>query len=148
MTGEYPVTAMAAVTKNLAFAITTSTSYESPFVVAKRFSTLDHLTKGRFGWNIVTSFKQSAADAIGLPYVEHDKRYQIADDYVRTLYKIWEGSWADDALKEDAENEVYADFDRIRWIKHETPNFKINAPHILDPSPQRTPFLFQAGTSS
>ncbi|KAF2644629.1 putative dibenzothiophene desulfurization enzyme A, partial [Massarina eburnea CBS 473.64] len=143
-----PVTAMAAVTKKLAFAITTSTSYESPFVIAKRFSTLDHLTKGRFGWNIVTSFKQSAADAIGLPFVEHDKRYQIADDYLRCLYKIWEASWADDALKEDAEHEVYADFDRIRWIKHETPNFKINAPHILDPSPQRTPFLFQAGTSS
>jgi FMN-dependent oxidoreductase (nitrilotriacetate monooxygenase family) len=143
-----PVTAMAAVTKNLSFAITTSTSYESPFVLAKRFSTLDHLTKGRFGWNIVTSFKQSGADAVGLPLVEHDKRYEIADDYLRCLYKIWQGSWADDALKEDAKGEVYADFDRIRWIKHENQNFKIHAPHILDPSPQRTPFLFQAGTSS
>lgn len=143
-----PVTAMAAATKNLSFAITTSTSYESPFVVAKRFSTLDHLTKGRFGWNIVTSFKQSAAEAVGIPFVEHDKRYAIADDYLRCLYKIWEGSWADDALKEDAEKEEYADFDRIRYIQHQTENFKINAPHILDPSPQRTPFLFQAGTSS
>jgi alkanesulfonate monooxygenase SsuD/methylene tetrahydromethanopterin reductase-like flavin-dependent oxidoreductase (luciferase family) len=143
-----PVTAMAAVTTNLCFAITTSTSYESPFVVAKRFSTLDHLTKGRFGWNIVTSFKQSGADAVGLPLVEHDKRYEVADDYLRCLYKIWEGSWADDALKEDAKNEVYVDFDRVRWIRHETERFKINAPHILDPSPQRTPFLFQAGTSS
>ncbi|KAH7094291.1 putative dibenzothiophene desulfurization enzyme A [Paraphoma chrysanthemicola] len=143
-----PVTAMAAVTKNLSFAITTSTSYESPFVIAKRFSTLDHLTKGRFGWNIVTSFKQSGADAVGLPLVEHDRRYEIADDYLRCLYKIWEGSWADDALKEDAEIEEYVDFDRVRWIKHETDRFKINAPHILDPSPQRTPFLFQAGTSS
>ena len=62
-------------------------------------------------------------------------------------YRIWEGSWADDALKEDAENEVYADFDRIRWIKHDSPNFHVDAPHILDPSPQRTPFLLQAGTS-
>lgn len=143
-----PVTAMAAVTKNLSFAITTSTSYESPFVVAKRFSTLDHLTKGRFGWNIVTSFKKSGANAIGLPMVEHDKRYGVADDYLRCLYKIWESSWADDALKEDVENEIYADFNRIRWIQHETETYKINAPHILDPSPQRTPFLFQAGTSS
>lgn len=65
-----PITAMAAVTKNLSFAITTSTSYESPFVVAKRFTTLDHLTKGRFGWNIVTSFKQSAADAVSLMTVQ------------------------------------------------------------------------------
>ncbi|KAF2815550.1 putative dibenzothiophene desulfurization enzyme A [Mytilinidion resinicola] len=143
-----PITAMAAVTKNLGFAITTSTSYEAPFVVAKRFSTLDHLTKGRFGWNIVTSFKQSAADAVGLPFVEHDKRYEIADEYLRLLYKIWEGSWAEDALKEDAESEVYADFDRIRFIHHRSATFKLDAPHILDPSPQRTPFLFQAGTSS
>ena len=82
-----PVTAMAAVTKNLGFVITTSTSYESPFVVAKRFSTLDHLTKGRFGWNIVTSFKESAAKAVGLPLVDHDRRYQIADEYVELLYK-------------------------------------------------------------
>ncbi|KAF1847902.1 putative dibenzothiophene desulfurization enzyme A [Cucurbitaria berberidis CBS 394.84] len=143
-----PVTAMAAVTKNLSFAITTSTSYESPFVVAKRFSTLDHLTKGRFGWNIVTSFKKSGAAAVGLPLIEHDKRYEIADDYLRCMYKIWESSWADDALKEDAENEVYVDFERVRWIQHETGVYKINAPHVLDPSPQRTPFLFQAGTSS
>lgn len=143
-----PITAMAAATKNLSFAITTCTSYESPFVVAKRFSTLDHLTKGRFGWNIVTSFKQSAAEAVGIPFVEHDKRYAIAEDYLRCLYKFWEASWADDALEEDAENEKYADFDRIRYIQHQTEYHKINAPHILDPSPQRTPFLFQAGTSS
>lgn len=55
---------MAAVTKNLGFAITTSTSYEQPYVVAKRFATLDHLTKGRFGWNIVTSWKESASKAV------------------------------------------------------------------------------------
>lgn len=59
-----PVTAMASVTKNLSFAITTSTSYEAPYVVAKRFSTLDHLTQGRFGWNIVTSWKSSASKAV------------------------------------------------------------------------------------
>jgi alkanesulfonate monooxygenase SsuD/methylene tetrahydromethanopterin reductase-like flavin-dependent oxidoreductase (luciferase family) len=59
-----PITAMASVTKNLSFAITTSTSYEAPYVVAKRFSTLDHLTQGRFGWNIVTSWKASASKAV------------------------------------------------------------------------------------
>ncbi|KAF2014039.1 putative dibenzothiophene desulfurization enzyme A [Aaosphaeria arxii CBS 175.79] len=144
------VSAMAAVTKNLAFAITTSTSFESPFVVAKRFTTLDHLTNGRFGWNIVTSFKESAyeSDQIGIKFVEHDKRYERADDYLRCLYKIWESSWADDALKEDAENEIYADFNRIRPIRHKSEVLDIKGPHILDPSPQRTPFLFQAGTSS
>ncbi|KAL3425487.1 xenobiotic compound family [Phlyctema vagabunda] len=142
-----PISAMAAVTKNLGFAITTSTSYEAPYVVAKRFSTLDHLTQGRFGWNIVTSWKQSATKAVGLPYVDHDRRYEIADEFVRVLYKLWEGSWANNALVEDREKEIYADYNRIRTIHHHGQSFNVDAPHILDPSPQRTPFLFQAGTS-
>lgn len=143
-----PITAMAVVTKNLGFAVTTSTSYETPFVLAKRFSTLDRLTKGRFCWNMVTSFKESAADAVGVPYVEHDKRYESAGEYLEVLYKLWEGSWADDALKQDAEHEVYADRGRIRSIHHHGKNYKVDSPHILHPSPQRTPFLLQAGTSA
>lgn len=79
---------MAAVTKNLAFAITASTSFEPPFLLAKRFSTLDHLTGGRFGWNIVTSWKKAAFKAIGLDTpIEHDERYAQADEYLRVLYK-------------------------------------------------------------
>ncbi|KAL4962064.1 luciferase-like domain-containing protein [Aspergillus stella-maris] len=143
-----PLTAMATVTKNLGFAITASTSFEKPYVLAKRFSTLDHLTKGRFGWNVVTSWKASGFGAIGIDPVPHDKRYEIADEYLRVLYKLWEGSWADDALIEDRKNGVYADFNRIRVIEHEGEHFKLKAPHILDPSPQRTPFIFQAGSSS
>ncbi|KAL2839125.1 luciferase-like domain-containing protein [Aspergillus pseudoustus] len=142
-----PVTAMASVTKNLGFAITTSTSYEAPYVVAKRFSTLDHLTGGRFGWNIVTSWKASASRAVGLPLVEHDKRYEIADEYLTVLYKLWEGSWSDTALREDRNSGVYTDPSQIKTINHTGAKFSVSAPHILDPSPQRTPFLFQAGTS-
>ncbi|KAL2798659.1 luciferase-like domain-containing protein [Aspergillus keveii] len=142
-----PVTAMASVTKNLGFAITTSTSYEAPYVVAKRFSTLDHLTGGRFGWNIVTSWKASASRAVGLPLVEHDKRYEIADEYLTVLYKLWESSWSDTALIEDPISGIYTDPTQIRTIHHGSENFTVDAPHILDPSPQRTPFLFQAGTS-
>lgn len=79
---------MAAVTKNLAFGITASTSFEQPFLLAKRFSTLDHLTKGRLGWNIVTSYKKAAFKAIGLDTpIEHDERYQQADEFLRVLYK-------------------------------------------------------------
>ncbi|KAF6795838.1 xenobiotic compound family [Colletotrichum sojae] len=141
-----PVSAMAAVTKNLGFAITTSTSYEQPYVVAKRFATLDHLTKGRFGWNIVTSWKESASKAVGLPLVEHDQRYENADEYLRVLYKLWEGSWSDTALKEDAENGIYSDYAQIRTIHHHG-KFNVDAPFLTDPSPQRTPVLFQAGTS-
>lgn len=79
---------MAAVTKNLAFGITSSTSFEPPFLLAKRFSTLDHLTGGRVGWNIVTSWKKAAFKAIGLDSpIEHDERYAQADEYLRVLYK-------------------------------------------------------------
>ncbi|KAL4903117.1 hypothetical protein BDW74DRAFT_169060 [Aspergillus multicolor] len=142
-----PISAMAAVTKNLGFAITASTSFEKPYVLAKRLSTLDHLTKGRLGWNVVTSWKASGFEAIGIDPVPHDKRYEIADEYMRVLYKLWEGSWADDALIEDRKNGIYADFDRIRVIDHQGQHFRLHAPHILDPSPQRTPFIFQAGSS-
>ncbi|KAF2011172.1 DszA family xenobiotic compound monooxygenase [Aaosphaeria arxii CBS 175.79] len=141
-----PISAMASVTKHLNFAVTTSTSYEQPYVVAKRFATLDHLTGGRFGWNIVTSWKQAASKAVGLPYIDHDKRYDNADEYLRILYKLWEGSWADESLIEDSEKGIYAEPSRIRTIKHEG-KWTVDAPFIVDPSPQRTPVLFQAGTS-
>ncbi|KAK0649683.1 luciferase-like domain-containing protein [Cercophora newfieldiana] len=144
-----PISAMAAVTKNLTFAITASTSFEPPYLLAKRVSTLDHLTDGRIGWNIVTSWKKSAFKAIGLDSpIEHDERYHQADEYLRVLYKLWEGSWADDALSPDPENDSYINPDKVRTITHDGKYFSLSAKHIVDPSPQRTPFLFQAGTSS
>ncbi|KAI9687922.1 MAG: hypothetical protein M1822_002004 [Bathelium mastoideum] len=140
---------MAAVTKNLAFGITASTSFEPPFLLAKRFSTLDHLTDGRLGWNIVTSYKKAAFKAIGIDSpIEHDQRYAQADEYMRVLYKLWEGSWSDDAIQADAVRDVYADPDKIRTIHHHGKYYKLDTRHIVDPSPQRTPFLFQAGTST
>ncbi|KAI8964967.1 bacterial luciferase-like protein [Daldinia sp. FL1419] len=143
-----PIAAMAAVTKNLSFAITASTSFEPPFLLAKRFSTLDHFTGGRFGWNIVTSWKKAAFKAIGLDTpIDHDERYLQADEYLKVLYKLWEGSWADDAISPDPDNDTYADPDKIRTINHKGKYFTLNTKHIVDPSPQRTPFLFQAGTS-
>ena len=78
---------MAAVTKHLAFAITSSTSFEAPFVLAKRFATLNHLTDGRIGWNIVTSWNKTAFKALGFPRgIEHDERYARADEYLRAVY--------------------------------------------------------------
>ncbi|ETI22259.1 hypothetical protein G647_06332 [Cladophialophora carrionii CBS 160.54] len=143
-----PISAMAAVTKNLAFGITASTSFEAPFLLAKRFSTLDHLTNGRIGWNIVTSWKKAAFKAIGLDNpIDHDERYLQADEYLRVLYKLWEGSWANDALDPNPEADTYVDPDKIRTIHHHGKYFNLDSRHIVDPSPQRTPFLFQAGTS-
>ncbi|ORY14521.1 xenobiotic compound monooxygenase, DszA family [Clohesyomyces aquaticus] len=144
-----PISAMAAVTKNLCFAITASTSFEPPFLLAKRFSTLDHMTGGRFGWNIVTSWKKAAFKAIGLDTpIEHDERYAQADEYLRVLYKLWEGSWAPDALDPQPSLDSYADPSKIRTINHSGKYFQLSTRHIVDPSPQRTPLLFQAGTST
>ncbi|KAH3965910.1 hypothetical protein HBI88_088890 [Parastagonospora nodorum] len=144
-----PISAMAAVTKHLSFAITASTSFEPPFLLAKRFSTLDHMTGGRFGWNIVTSWKKAAFKAIGIDTpIEHDERYAQADEYLRVLYKLWEGSWSDDAITQNAPADEYIDPARIRTIKHTGKYYNLESRHIVYPSPQRTPFLFQAGTSS
>ncbi|KAH9213729.1 luciferase-like domain-containing protein [Leptodontidium sp. 2 PMI_412] len=144
-----PISSMAAATKNLAFGITASTTFEPPFLLAKRFSTLDHLTNGRIGWNIVTSWKKAAFKAIGITTpIEHDERYRQADEYLRVLYKLWEGSWSRDALIEDKENDAYIDPDLVRTINHHGKYYDLESRHIVDPSPQRTPFLFQAGTSA
>ncbi|GID90906.1 LLM class flavin-dependent oxidoreductase [Amorphoplanes digitatis] len=143
------VPAMAAVTRHLGFGITFSTTYEPPFAWARRASTLDHLTKGRVGWNIVTSYLPNAARNFGHDgEVEHDKRFEIADEYLDVLYKLWEGSWDDDAIVADREGNVFADASRIRPIHHEGQWFKVEGPHLPSPSRQRTPVLFTATASA
>jgi alkanesulfonate monooxygenase SsuD/methylene tetrahydromethanopterin reductase-like flavin-dependent oxidoreductase (luciferase family) len=88
------IPAMAYVTRNLGFGVTCAVSYEHPYMLARRFSTLDHLTGGRIGWNIVTAYLDSAAKDIGLPrQPEYDTRYDIAEEYMQIVYKLWEGSW-------------------------------------------------------
>lgn len=139
------IPAMAQVTRNLGFGATFSTTYEPPFAFARRMSTLDHLTKGRVGWNIVTSYLPNAARNFGLDgEVPHDHRYEIADEYLDVLYKLWEGSWDDDAVIQDRENRVYTDPSKVRYINHIGEYFKVAGPHLSQPSRQRTPVLFQA----
>lgn len=143
------IPAMAAVTKHLGFGVTFSTTYEPPFAFARRMSTLDHLTKGRVGWNIVTSYLPNAARNFGLETeISHDQRYQIADEYLDVLYKLWEGSWDDDAVVVDRENRVYTDPSKVRYINHVGDNYKVAGPHLCQPSLQRTPLLFQATGST
>jgi hypothetical protein len=96
------VSAMAAVTRNLGFGLTANLTYEPPYLFARRMSTLDHLSRGRVGWNIVTGYLDSAAKAMGLSeQVEHDRRYDQADEYLEVLYKLWEGSWENGAVLND-----------------------------------------------
>jgi alkanesulfonate monooxygenase SsuD/methylene tetrahydromethanopterin reductase-like flavin-dependent oxidoreductase (luciferase family) len=110
---------MAAVTKSLSFGITASTTYESPFLLARRYSTLDHLTNGRVAWNVVTSYLESAAKNLGLEKeVQHDERYEIAEEFLEVVYKLLEGSWRDDAVVLDEALPQYTHPDRVRRINH------------------------------
>lgn len=142
------IPAMAAVTKTVGFGVTGSTSYLNPYILARSMSTLDHLTEGRIAWNIVTSWSKSAALALGADdVVPHDERYEMAHEYMDLVYSLWESSWADDAVKWDREKRIAFDNDKIKRIEHKGKYLKCSAPHQTHPSPQRTPVLFQAGTS-
>lgn len=142
------VPAMAAVTRNLGFGVTCNLAWESPALMARRFSTLDHLTKGRIGWNIVTGYLDSAARAMGLDrQMAHDDRYDLADEYMEIVYRLWEESWAADAVKRDRATGIYADPARVKRITHQGRQYRLDAPHLVEPSPQRTPVLYQAGAS-
>jgi FMN-dependent oxidoreductase (nitrilotriacetate monooxygenase family) len=143
------VPAMALVTKNLGFGLTASLSFEHPYTFARRLSTLDHLTKGRAGWNIVTSYLDSGARNIGLGgQSAHDDRYDVADEYMEVCYKLWEGSWEDDAVLRDLERRLFTDPQKVHPIRHDGRHFKVPGVHLCEPSPQRTPVLYQAGAST
>jgi FMN-dependent oxidoreductase (nitrilotriacetate monooxygenase family) len=139
---------MARETKHLGFGVTGNLSYEPPFLFARRMTTLDHLTNGRVGWNIVTGYLDSAARAMGLPaQLPHDERYVAAEEYMDIMYKLWEGSWEDGAVVRDRENRIYARPDKVHVMRHEGKYYRMEAMHRCEPSPQRTPVLYQAGSS-
>ncbi|KAJ5391175.1 hypothetical protein N7509_006665 [Penicillium cosmopolitanum] len=142
------VPAMAAATKNIGFGVTVTTTYEQPYHLARRLSTVDHLTKGRLGWNVVTGYLDSAARNMGqAEQPHHDDRYAVAEEYVKVTYKLWESSWRQDAVVRDRERGVYTETDRVRQINHSGKYFSVPGPHLTQPSPQRTPVILQAGTS-
>ncbi|AZE20720.1 Coenzyme F420-dependent N5,N10-methylene tetrahydromethanopterin reductase [Pseudomonas chlororaphis subsp. aureofaciens] len=142
------VSAMAAVTRNLGFGLTANLTYEPPYLFARRMSTLDHLSRGRVGWNIVTGYLDSAAKAMGLSeQAEHDRRYDQADEYLQVLYKLWEGSWENDAVINDREQRIYARPEKVHKVEHKGEFYQVEGYHLCEPSPQRTPVLFQAGSS-
>ncbi|RDW57187.1 hypothetical protein BP6252_13835 [Coleophoma cylindrospora] len=142
------VSAMASVSKSVSFGITGSTSYINPFVLARTYSTLDHATRGRIAWNIVTSYSNSSAKANGLEsIVEHDKRYEKAHEYMDLCYSLWEGSWEEGSKMFDPEKGAY-DPDKIHRINFNGKHHKTSAFGATHPSPQRTPVLFQAGAST
>jgi FMN-dependent oxidoreductase (nitrilotriacetate monooxygenase family) len=142
------ISAMAAVTSNVCFGITAAVTFEQPYILARRLSTLDHLTKGRVAWNVVSSYLNSAALNIGMErQMAHDERYDMADEYMDVVYKLWEGSWEDGAVHRDKKTGIFTDANKVHPIRHEGKYFKVPGFHLCEPSPQRTPVIFQAGAS-
>lgn len=142
------IPAMAAATEHLGFAPTISTTYAQPYSLARQLSTLDHLTEGRVAWNVVTSYLESEAVNLGLDErLPKALRYDRADEFLEVVYKLWEDSWEDGAVLHDRANDVFADADKVHMINHQGEFFNVPGPHLVEPSPQRTPVLFQAGAS-
>jgi long-chain alkane monooxygenase len=142
------IPAMAAATRYLGFASTFSTTYYPPYHTAKLFSTLDHLTNGRVAWNIVTSYLADANANFGLDeVVPHDQRYDRAEEYMEVCYQLWEHSWEEGAMVRDAKRDMLIDPSKVHEINYAGKHFKVPGPHMCEPSPQRTPVLFQAGQS-
>jgi long-chain alkane monooxygenase len=142
------IPAMAYATEHLGFAFTSSVLQYHPFIFARLISTLDHLTKGRVAWNVVTSYLDSAARSLGqegLPL--HDERYDMADEYMAVCCKLWEAGWEDGAVVRDRVKGIYVDPARVHPVHHAGKYFKVDGYHLSEPSPQRTPVLFQAGSS-
>jgi FMN-dependent oxidoreductase (nitrilotriacetate monooxygenase family) len=148
--GGYLIPALAAATQRLGFVVTTTTGSDHPLHTVRKYSTLDHITKGRIGWNIVTGASQNTmAQMLGhTEMVPHDQRYEAAAEYVELALKFWEAGNEDDVIVLDRERNVFADPDKIHRVDHEGTYYRSHGYHTQPPSPQRSPVLFQAGTSA
>lgn len=148
------ISALAAVTDRIGLALTSSVVQSHPFSFARQLSTLDHLSGGRVGWNVVTTVQENAHRNYGAEgLATHSDRYAWAEEYLQVCYKLWEGSWGDDALQADKSYQdergrgLHADPEKVSKIHHDGDRYRVEGPHLSAPSPQRTPFLFQAGSS-
>jgi len=143
------LSALSATTRDIGLAMTSSVIQSEPYQLARQLSTLDHLSGGRVAWNVVTSVLENSHRNFGADgLTAHDDRYDWADEYMEAVYKLWEGSWEDGAVLADKENGVFADPSKVNKIHHRGARYSIEGPHLAIPSPQRTPFLFQAGSST
>ena len=140
--------ALATATSDIGLAATSSVVQSHPFQFARQISTLDHLSGGRAAWNIVTSALENSHRNFGSDGLAgHSARYDWADEYVDAVYKLWEGSWDEGALVQNKQTGLHADPSKVHKINHRGERYSIEGPHLVSPSPQRTPLLFQAGSS-
>src|SRR4051812_17563852 len=145
-----PVTTLAALamaTNRIGLIATASTTYTEPYNLARQFSSLDHISRGRIGWNIVTTWSpQAGGNFGGIGQVSHGDRYERAEEYMTVVKGLWD-SWADDAVLDDRDGGRYADPSRVRSIDHAGTHYKVLGPLNLPRSPQGRPVFVQAGSS-
>ena len=141
------LSALAAATDHIGLVATASTSLYPPYLLAKKLSTIDDLADGRLGWNVVTSAGRLEFENVVGEYVPHDRRYDRAEEFLEVCCSLWEASWDDDAVVRDPETGTYADPDAVSFVDHHGESFDVPGPHMCAPTPQRTPVLFQAGSS-
>ena len=141
------LSALAAVTDYIGLIGTVSTTYNEPFHVARKFASLDHISKGRAGWNIVTSGSEFEAMNFSRDsHLEHSKRYERAKEFLQVTTSLWD-SWEDEAIVIDRSSGAFADNDKVREINHVGETFKVRGPLNIPRSPQGYPVLVQAGSS-
>ncbi len=141
------LSALASVTKNLGLVGTLSTSYSEPFTVARQFASLDHLSKGRAGWNVVTSpLEGSAKNFSREKHPEHALRYRIADEYLDVVKGLWD-SWEEDAFIRDKASGQFFDPNKLHTLDHRGDFFQVAGPLNISRTPQGRPIVFQAGAS-
>ena len=137
---------LGAVTSRIGLAATFSVSNQHPFYAARLWATLDHITSGRAGWNVVTSINHNQAANYGTEREPTDMRYERAHEYIEVCRKLW-ASWDRDAVVMDRKGAVFADADRVRRVEHEGRFFRSRGPLNVVRSPQDGPAIMQAGTS-
>jgi FMN-dependent oxidoreductase (nitrilotriacetate monooxygenase family) len=144
------LSALARETERLGLVVTSPTTVERPYATARRFASLDHFTAGRAGWNIVTGSSQATTDLLfGLADTgTHDSRYDVADEFVDLCLELWEGGWEDDAVVLDRQRNLLVDPAKLHPIAHHGAHFAAEGQFAVAPGPQRSPVLFQAGTSA
>jgi len=141
------LTAIAAVTKRIGLIATASTTYNEPYNLARLFASLDHISGGRAGWNIVTTSAPQAAQNFGLPeHPPHNERYEKAREFLDVITKLWD-SWEDDAVVNDPVSGIFADAAKIHPINHVGRHFRVRGPFNTARSPQGRPVYVQAGSS-
>ncbi len=141
------LSALAMVTKNIGLAATATTSFNEPYNVARKFSSLDHISRGRAAWNIVTSSSATEALNFGLDaHLEHGARYRRAHEFVEVVLGLWD-SFADNGVVIDKPNGVFFDPAQLHMLNHQGEHFKVRGPLTLPRSPQGRPVLVQAGSS-